>query len=107
MNSGRRVLASACFGLLTLAPGHVFAGRPAEVSAPSDSQRSAESKAGTGELAAGGVLLGLGFAAELSGAVISARCTWGDAVCGWAVTDGRWDRRTWTLHLDLGFGPKS
>jgi hypothetical protein len=72
------VLASACCVALAFTPARVLASPPAEAAesaaprAPTPNQRAKR------ELIAGGVLLGLGFAAEVSGAVISTGCKPGD-----------------------------
>lgn len=72
-----RMLASACCIGLAFTPERVLAAPPAP-SAESTTRRASPSTRAKRELVAGGVLLGLGFAAELSGAVISTRCTPGD-----------------------------
>jgi hypothetical protein len=73
-----RVVVSACCVALSFTPARVLAAPPdpaptAESVAPPSANKRAKR-----ELVAGGVLLGLGFAAELSGALISTRCKLGE-----------------------------
>jgi hypothetical protein len=68
----------ACCVALAFTPARVLASPPAEAVESVPPPVPAPSKRAKRELAAGGVLLGLGFAAEVSGAVISARCKPGD-----------------------------
>jgi hypothetical protein len=106
--TGRRagLMAAACFAAQVLAPAHLLAA-PADP-APLDpattlaappvpttraaARRGSRPKPGTAELAAGGVLLGLGFAAELGGAVVSTRCILGSpCAAGLSLTVGSTD----------------
>jgi len=72
------VLASACCIALIFTPARVLAAPPAPTVESVEPRVPSPNKRAKRELAAGGVLLGLGFAAEVSGAVISARCKPGD-----------------------------
>jgi hypothetical protein len=74
------VLVSACCFALAFTPMRVLAAPPdpAPTAEPVAPRAPSSNKRAKRELAAGGVLLGLGFAAELSGAVISTRCKPGD-----------------------------
>jgi hypothetical protein len=67
--------AIAWVAALTTAPAYVHAAPPERTTEPTPPQRS---KQATTALVSGGILIGLGFAAELSGAVISTRCSAGD-----------------------------
>ena len=75
------VLALACCVTLAFTPARVLAAPPAptveSLEPPLQSQKKPNKRARR-ELAAGGTLLALGFAAELTGAVISTRCKPGD-----------------------------
>jgi hypothetical protein len=71
-------LVLACCVALAFIPARVLAAPPAEAVESVAPPRPTPNKQAKRELAAGGVLLGLGFAAEVSGAVISARCKPGD-----------------------------
>jgi hypothetical protein len=71
----------ACGVALSFMPARVLAAPPVptvETVAPPLPSPKSPNKRATRELIAGGVLLGLGFAAEVSGAVISTRCKPGD-----------------------------
>jgi hypothetical protein len=86
--------AGLTFAALALAPANLLAAPPEAASVDSPTTRAATEpairpKAGTAELAAGGVLLGLGFASELGGAVISSRCVLGTScAAGLSLTVG-------------------
>jgi hypothetical protein len=72
------VLASTFLAALALMPARLLAAPPPPSVSPLPSAESVAppiSKRATRQLATGGVLLGLGFAIELSGAIISTRCT--------------------------------
>jgi hypothetical protein len=75
-----RVLAFACCIALAFVPTRVLAAPPTSTAPTVEpvAPRVPANKRAKRELAAGGVLLGLGFAAEVSGAVISTRCKPGD-----------------------------
>jgi hypothetical protein len=80
------LLAYACFAALALMPAHSLAAPPESAAL---SERQQIPKRAKRELVAGGVLLGLGFAAELSGSIISTRCTAGMwCASGFAVAIG-------------------
>ncbi|PRP90629.1 hypothetical protein ENSA5_63000 [Enhygromyxa salina] len=84
------ILASTCFAALALMPARLLAAPPSPTAAPAPTVESGAPPPPTVEsgapplpkrakrqLAGGGVMLGLGFALELSGAIISTRCTLG------------------------------
>uniref|UniRef100_UPI001C633A77 hypothetical protein n=1 Tax=Enhygromyxa salina TaxID=215803 RepID=UPI001C633A77 len=74
------ILASTCFAALALAPTQLLAAPPSPSAAPAPTVESGAPplpKRAKRQLAGGGVMLGLGFALELSGAIISTRCTLG------------------------------
>lgn len=75
------LLGSTCWLALALTPTRVFAAPPvpAATTQPVAAPTKPAAKHAKRELIAGGVLIGLGFAAEFSGAVISSRCT----IDGW------------------------
>ncbi|PRQ05563.1 hypothetical protein [Enhygromyxa salina] len=91
-------LASICVAALALTPARLLAAPPTPTALPTPTApplpaaKSAgppTSKRATRQLAAGGVLLGLGFAFELSGAIISTRCTVGSwCAAGFAASAG-------------------
>jgi hypothetical protein len=72
------MLAFACCIALVFTPARLFAAPPDPTVEPAAPRAPSPTKRAKRELAAGGVLLGLGFALEVSGAVISARCKPGD-----------------------------
>jgi hypothetical protein len=77
----RRIVPIAAFILVALAWPEVYAApepEPTPVVSQSPPPTQAQSKRARRELVAGGVLLGLGFATELAGAVISAQCEPGE-----------------------------
>ncbi|KIG15962.1 hypothetical protein DB30_05016 [Enhygromyxa salina] len=86
------MLASTCFAALALWPGDLLAAPPAPtVSSPPATRPvvAPKAKRATRQLAAGGALIGLGFALELSGAIISTRCTVGSwCAAGFAASAG-------------------
>ena len=72
------ILAFACCLALALLPTRAFAAPPVPTIESVDPPPPALNKRAKRELAAGGVLLALGFATELSGAIISTRCQPGE-----------------------------
>jgi hypothetical protein len=72
------LLAAACCIALALTPARVLAAPPVPTVESIPPEVPSPSKRAKRELAGGGVLLGLGLAAEVSGAVISTRCKPGD-----------------------------
>jgi hypothetical protein len=73
-----RKLAFACCIALAFTPARLLAAPPAPTVESVSPRVPSPNKRAKRELAAGGVLLGLGFAVEVSGAVISTRCKPGD-----------------------------
>jgi hypothetical protein len=72
------LLASICCVALALTSAPVLAAPPAEAVESVAPEGPSPSKRAKRELVGGGVMLGLGFAAEVSGAVLSTRCKPGD-----------------------------
>jgi hypothetical protein len=72
------ILALACGVALAFTPAGVLAAPPAPTVETVGPQMPSPNKRAKRQLVAGGVLLGLGFAAEVSGAVISTGCKPGD-----------------------------
>jgi hypothetical protein len=73
-----RDLVLTCCVALAFTPARVLAAPPAEAVESVAPRVPTPNKRAKRQLATGGVLLGLGFAAEVSGAVISTRCKPGD-----------------------------
>ena len=88
LDGARRHLASAiAFSLASVATPVVSMGSPPEVA--HQPPREGPAVPGRRELVAGGVLLGLGFASEVSSATIAATCSTGDwCARGYALTLG-------------------
>jgi hypothetical protein len=79
MTRASKLVVVCCVALaLAFTPARVLASPPAEPAESAPPRAPTPNQRAKRELIAGGVLLGLGFAAELSGAVISTGCKPGD-----------------------------